>query len=267
MNKKAQIRNICIFVIIALSLLWIPKVASQYVSETIDKSLFNPLGIFSPLLAAVIVRRFISREGFQDAGLGIRGVRLKYWLLAIFLPLIWHGIGGLFLWSQGFYKIDSVINSHFSSLVLIFIIAFTYLFSEEFGWRGYLVQKLSSFGWHVAFIVTGIVWFLWHPQHVIGNSILNKFVSLIFIMLLSYVFGWLFLRSKSVWPCVIMHSFQNESQPQGIFNMSKTPTDIQENVVICIVLLIVTVILFLLEHPITGESIFKHNKYMGLKQK
>ena len=114
---------------------------------------------------------------------------------------------------------------------------------------------------------TGIVWFLWHPQHVIGNSILNKFVSLIFIMLLSYVFGWLFLRSKSVWPCVIMHSFQNESQPQGIFNMSKTPTDIQENVVICIVLLIVTVILFLLEHPITGESIFKHNKYMGLKQK
>jgi len=266
MNKKAQIRNICIFVAIALSLIWIPEVASRYVSETIDKNLFNTLGIFSPLLAAVIVRKLIAKEGFQDAGLGIRGVKLKYWLLAIFLPLIWNGAGGLLLWAQGFYRIDTVRSFHFSSFVGIFIIAFTYLLSEEFGWRGYLVRKLSPFGWHIAFIVTGVVWFSWHPQYVIGKySILEKFSILGGVILLSYIFGWLFMRSRSVWPCVIIHIIHNYSQPQAIFKMSKIPSDVQENFTVLVVLLIVTIILFSLAHPITGESIFKHNKSVGLK--
>jgi len=265
MDKKAQIRNICIFVVIALSFLWVPELAFEDISETVLRDLILPLQIFSPLLAAIIVRKLISKEGFQDAGLGIRGVKLKYWLLAIFLPLIWNGIAGLLLWAQGFCTINSV---RLPPPSLGYILgAIIYLSSEELGWRSYLVQKLAPFGWHIAFIVTGVVWFFWHLENVIGAySNLGKLIILGGIILLSYVFGWLYLRAKSVWPCFIIHALNNYSQPQTIFKMSKTPSDIQENFAVLVILLIVTVILFSLEHPITGKSIFKHNKGMVLKQ-
>src|SRR6185436_2776921 len=44
------------------------------------------LGAFTPALAAVVVRRWISREGFADAGLRPRG-GWQYYVLAWLLPL------------------------------------------------------------------------------------------------------------------------------------------------------------------------------------
>ena len=52
-------------------------------------SLFLLPGAFSPAIAAVIVRRWITREGFADAGLRLNFRRNRpYYLIAWLLPLL-----------------------------------------------------------------------------------------------------------------------------------------------------------------------------------
>jgi hypothetical protein len=45
-------------------------------------------GAFAPAIAAVLVRMFVTREGFADAGLPIQRRHWRYWLLALLLPLV-----------------------------------------------------------------------------------------------------------------------------------------------------------------------------------
>src|SRR4051812_48896547 len=66
----------------------------------LDLSLVNPLvqlpGAFVPAIAAIVVRRWVTREGFADAGLVLRlRAAWPYWLLA------WLGPLGLFAITAG----------------------------------------------------------------------------------------------------------------------------------------------------------------------
>jgi len=50
------------------------------------------MGPYSPLIAALVVRLLIAREGFRDAHLGIRQTRWHFWMLALLLPFFWNGV-------------------------------------------------------------------------------------------------------------------------------------------------------------------------------
>jgi membrane protease YdiL (CAAX protease family) len=177
------------------------------------------LGPYSPLIAALLVRIF-ARERFGDAHIGIRRVRWFYWLLAILLPFFWNSVQDVLLlafdfttmdWSQvtkGLYRIP--INL-FGGLI-IFI-------GEEFGWRSYLVEKLRPIGRWKALLWSGTIWSLWHlPAVSIPNlstsygqqmSVLSTLLTLLIFVLMGFIFGWMYLESNSVWPCVLMHSYNN----------------------------------------------------------
>lgn len=250
MDEKVPVRNICIFVAIVLSLIWVPELLFEDISKLLLGDLLLFIQILSPLLAVVVVRKLIAREGFQDARLGIRGVQAKYWLLAIFLPIVWNSIKGVWLLTQGLYKIDSVSIPPIGSIVGGIFVFFIYTIPEELGWRSYLVQKLLPLGWHPAFILTGIVWFFWHTNFLLGeHSVLGIILLFVNIILLSYIFGWMYVHSKSIWPCALMHFFSNRFQLKSFFKVSDTSSDIQSNFAWFVPLLIITVILFLLSSP------------------
>lgn len=90
---------------------------------------------------------------------------------------------------------------------------------EEFGWRSYLLEKLRPIGRWKALFLSGVIWPLWHlpavsivnPATPYGDqfSLLGTLVTLIIFALMGFIFGWLYLESKSVWPCVLMHSYNN----------------------------------------------------------
>ena len=90
-------KNIGIFLMISYSLFWIPFFLMKLLEwrgndSSIWTSIFGILGPYSPLIAAIIMLKIITKEGFRNAHLGIKRVHWVYWLFAILLPFFWNGI-------------------------------------------------------------------------------------------------------------------------------------------------------------------------------
>jgi membrane protease YdiL (CAAX protease family) len=87
---------------------------------------------------------------------------------------------------------------------------------EEWGWRGWLLPELLPLGRWPAIVVIGVVWGLWHaPALLLGynyplHSPPARLLLMVgFCIVLSALFGWLRLRSDSVWPPAVAHGFLN----------------------------------------------------------
>ena len=87
---------------------------------------------------------------------------------------------------------------------------------EELGWRGWLLPKLLPLGTVPALLVSGVVWGLWHAPLILlgynypdapGWLALTCMVAM--CILVGAVFGWLRLRSGSVWPAALAHAAFN----------------------------------------------------------
>lgn len=112
------------------------------------------------------------------------------------------------------------IKLHLLNIDYAIIILFFYIFisgAEEFGWRGilfpYISQKAKTLD--EASIVLAIIWGFWHlPVMIImfmyeGFDIVGIFfMFLLFLLglyLISYIHGWLNLRTKSILPNILLH--------------------------------------------------------------
>ncbi len=101
---------------------------------------------------------------------------------------------------------------------------------EEIGWRGFLLPRLvSQFGFTLGCLLSGCVWALWHYPVLLFadyNAGTNAAYALTCFTLMvfgdSFVFGWMRLRSKSVWPAAMLHASHNVFV-QAIFDRMTAP--------------------------------------------
>lgn len=100
-------------------------------------------------------------------------------------------------------------------------------FGEELGWRGFFVPelaKITSFT-NVA-LTSGVIWALWHWPLIIFAADVTDFDKApagftltsfsITIVAAGVVMAWLTLKTRSIWPAVILHGSQN-AITQGFF--------------------------------------------------
>lgn len=87
---------------------------------------------------------------------------------------------------------------------------------EELGWRGWLLPKLMPLGTLPALLASGVIWGLWHaPLILLGYNYpdapgwLGVAAMVGMCVLVGAVFGWLRLRSGSVWPAALAHAAFN----------------------------------------------------------
>ena len=87
---------------------------------------------------------------------------------------------------------------------------------EEIGWRGWLLPKLMPLGTLPALLISGVIWGLWHAPVILlgynypdapGWLALTTMVGMCTVI--GAVFGWLRLRSGSVWPAALAHAAFN----------------------------------------------------------
>lgn len=104
-------------------------------------------------------------------------------------------------------------------LINVLIGAFTNLIpalGEELGWRGWLLPHLMRLGTVPALALSGVIWGLWHaPLILLGYNYpsapgwLGLTMMIGMGVIVGSVFGWLRLRSESVWPAALAHGAFN----------------------------------------------------------
>lgn len=243
----------------------------------------------TPTIAALVVVIFVDRPKSIPRELGIWPLRpvgrlLFYLALALIVPVALILVAlpvGAFL---GVYSADVTHFSGFQELlaaqlaavgqsalpipigimvalqfVNVFIGAFINLIpalGEELGWRGWLLPKLLPLGVVPALLLSGVIWGLWHaPLVLLGYNYPTAPGWLALVMMVGMctivgaVFGWLRLRSNSVWPAALAHGAFNAAAGFSIvFSMAGEQIDTVHATILgwsgWIVPLVLVVILF-----------------------
>jgi membrane protease YdiL (CAAX protease family) len=220
---RTNIKGVFAFLAIAFSVAWLLWEIPLLLGVPVNSLLFSFLvvpGAFSPALAAYVVRKWVTKEGFADAGLTLSPFKWPYYALAWLIPISvlvfgilvapWLGHGEPALMGRGI-PLPILIGP----ISLYAMLATPILWGEEFGWRSYLQIRLVADRPLVAAILTGLIWGVWHFPLLAAGSELPDHPYLIFAIfplatiLYSIIFGWLRIRSGSIWVSSFAHSAVN----------------------------------------------------------
>ena len=166
----------------------------RFTSLTLGTTALLAAVMVTPAIAAFVVRRFITREGFATAGLrfGPRRPYLVVWLgvpllvVAIYALTVLIGLGRFDpTLAQLTAKMEEVARGApipelpsplvlatamlAQSLTFGVLITSIFAFGEEFGWTGYLLVRLLPLGRWRAALIYGAIWGLWHAPIIAGG--------------------------------------------------------------------------------------------------
>lgn len=201
--------------------------------------------MWAPALGAFIVRKWITREGFADAGLRFGSWR-PYLAMLLGVPALFalvYLLTGLLGLGSPDWQMSSLVQLMADAgsdtaaipanltLVIFLVTVFAapwinslFGFGEEFGWTGYLMPRLLPLGKWRAALIYGVIWGLWHaPLVLVGfNYPGYPIPGLLMMSLLATVLGFfqmaLWLRDASVLQTAFFHGVIN-SQGYGIWRM------------------------------------------------
>lgn len=176
--------------LLVFALMWIPAVAAIITKLAYDKNL---------------------------KGLGLRPRSPKCLALSYFLPVLACIPVYFIVWAfrLGQYKpmsIPSIISLSTVGVIISCISAM----GEEIGWRGFLLNELiKKFSYLKTSLIMAAIWYLYHLPLIVfsdynnGNKIYSMCFFFITITGYTFIVNYLVLKSKSVWPGIIIHASHN----------------------------------------------------------
>lgn len=239
---------LALWLALALGLAWLIQLPVWLSGEGMQHPLFlllTTLMMFTPAVATLVtVLVFRPTSIPRLTGLApLRPVRRTLGLSAVALVtlpvlaflamLLGHAMGLLELDLVGFSAardvfaatgadlpdsaIPGIVAVQLAMMPVVVLLNCVATFGEEIGWRGWLLPNLLPLGTVPALVLSGAVWGLWHaPVILLGYNYQRTDLVGVLLMvgwctLLGIVFGWLRLRSASVWPAVVAHAAVNAS--------------------------------------------------------
>ncbi|MGN1338929.1 MAG: CPBP family intramembrane glutamic endopeptidase [Oscillospiraceae bacterium] len=234
-NKKLEAKRLIIFLLLAFGISWVPAIIMNCVVgyhewfETYKMPFFALIVGFGPALANVITRK-LTHEGWHDSMLHLKlKGNIKYYLIAVFSVValgIAEGILATIIYGNcDFSDVGKgmnamqIIGNEALTISLIPLMAFN-TFGEEFGWRGYMNQKMEPLlGTTGTVIVGGILWGLWHAElTVVGHNFGTEYdgypyLGILAMCILCTFMGmglmWVTKKTGSIYPAAIMHAANN----------------------------------------------------------
>ena len=206
-SKKQDLKRVLVYILVTFGLTWayclaviypLAKGESLTGVPNMTTRLLVAASMFFPAIG-VLLTRLLTKEGFKETWLRPNLKKnLRFYLLAWFGPavLTFAGCVIYFLifpenldlsFSYFIATLEStgapvetlpmpigllMIVQCVQALFLAPIMNFVTCFGEEWGWRGYLLPKISKhFSTVPTLLITGIIWGLWHaPLTVIGHN-------------------------------------------------------------------------------------------------
>lgn len=193
-------------------------------------SLANPLvqivslGWIAPAAAAVIIRRWGTREGFADAGLALRmRAAWRHYLAAWLGPLAFTaaavGLAAVLgMWRPTLAPLNVAGLPWWAVLAVLMLVVpllAPLYWGEEFGWTSYLRLRIFPGRPLAATLATGLIWAIWHyPLAFLGyiqfaNVALGLLVWTVSFLCQEVILTWLRLRSGSIWTTSVAHAGNN----------------------------------------------------------
>ena len=215
-------KGIFTFILLAFGLAWLPWQIVLVFEPDPGPRLFeivSPLVGWSPAIAAFVVRKWVTREGFADVGLKPNLTQWRYyvggWLLPLLVVVFIVLVSIVLGISEPYFNVGLLPNFAMQLTIFALIGMFGAL-GAEFAWRGYLQLRLFPHQPLLAAAATGIVWSCWH--HVQMNRLdydfpdqpfLGMLVVTITFILHSIIFGWLRVKTGSIWAPSLAHATAN----------------------------------------------------------
>jgi membrane protease YdiL (CAAX protease family) len=217
-NARKQIITYLAIVFIA-SIPWYILISTQGGLEGGGQGYVLPL-MWTPALAG-LVTTFIFQHNLRGMGWGLG--KLKYYVVAYFLPVFYGIIAYGAVWVFGLGSVDtSALGGNWVSTVLStltggVLMAALLAVGEEIGWRGLLVPQLARINpFARTALISGIIWGIWHIPMIIGGGYSSGAPTwwaiacfMVHITGMAFAFAWLRLGSGSIWPPVLMHAVHN----------------------------------------------------------
>ncbi|MCM1335157.1 MAG: CPBP family intramembrane metalloprotease [Bacteroides sp.] len=234
-DKKLEAKRLAIFLLLAFGISWLPAILFNKVFGYHEWFETNKMPVlfwivgFGSALANVITRK-LTHEGWSDSllHLNLKG-NLKYYVFsvaAIGVIALAEGAWVTIAFGGGdFTDVGKNLSSGEAIPTLLLVLATAPLmafntFGEEFGWRGYMNQKMEPLlGTTGTIVVGGVLWGLWHAELTVeGHNFGTDYPGYPYLGILSMCIGctfmgvflmWLTKRTNSIYPAAIFHAMNN----------------------------------------------------------
>lgn len=239
---------VILFAVLACGLAWLVSLP-LWLGDGLAEPMIGvilPIMMFTPAVATLVVMVVlrIPARGERARFLGLwplRPAKRVVWLMvaAWLVPPVLVALGILLSVALGFVQLDLTFAAFAAQLeallpagtalppVELIVLAQIAMipvgalinaipaFGEELGWRGWLVPALRPLGTWPTLLISGAIWGFWHsPVILLGYNFGRTDITGVLLMIGGCVawgilFGWLRLRSASLWPAVIAHGSLN----------------------------------------------------------
>lgn len=163
---KSTLFSLPKYLLVVFALSWPFQIAHAFLGEE-----SRPILLVSMLMVAVgtyLCSKYIFKDGFKSAGWSW-GKPIHYvgaFLFALLLWLVPVILEHVFGMNIGINQTTPLQIAQ--EFLMSFIIVLLPAFSEEFGWRGYLLPRLlNSYSTRKALLIHGFITWLWHAPFVV----------------------------------------------------------------------------------------------------
>lgn len=262
-TKKQDLKHVLVYLLITFGLTWLycifliyplAKGESLRGVPAMATQLLVAAAMFFPAIG-VLLTRLVTREGFKNAWLKPNIKKhVRYYLLAWFGPGILTLLGaalyfllvpGSFDPNCGYMRLTMeaagapyeaqavpmnllMLIQTVQAFLLAPVLNFVTCFGEEWGWRGYLLPKISKhFPMVPTLLITGIIWGLWHaPLTIIGHNyglgywgfpFTGIAMMCVFCIVMGIFLSYVTLKTGSCIPAILGHGAINGIGAIGIY--------------------------------------------------
>lgn len=159
--------------------------------------------ILLPIVSVLLFIFALLNGGALSVGRNWKEVRRE--LLIFMISLI---VGGI-ISGIGTSNIDFLFIATLPVSYVFFFLQGAAFFGEEYGWRGFLQEKMQRrFGKRAGVVLLGVIWEIWHMPiwfsvyRVDGLGLVLRLFSTVSFAI---IIGYAYMKSNNVWVCAFMH--------------------------------------------------------------